>query len=1763
MRNTRIFSSIAIFTVFIFTGNPILADEMTSYDTLLHYFKNPDHATYGEVPLWWWEGAPMSNERVTWQLETLADQGVKAVCPIQRSPGRCDPQSFDDEWWEMFRFVNQECQRLGIQLWAYDQIGYGHYGWLEKAAARTRDESIYKIDFQTVEANSGDTLKHGLPEGRLIAARAYPLENGIANDQKSIDIREAVDDKQLEWTAPQGQWRITLITAKPQYAFYLSEAASDMFLDMLYGKIERTLGKESMGTSFAGVFQDEHPPTPTDNYTDKLASHFLERFGYPIGRAIPALHFDVGPLTPKYRTDFYDAYLGLIEKTYWKKVFDWTEERNILTSHDNWGRNNIYTQSRGYIDYFRSQRWFSSPGYDDAGQRPVTQRNYYDAKIASSIARLYDRSRVWNEAFHSSGWGRTTDQTLSWLSAGMAFGANLYDEHGLYYSTNASTWEHAAPDPHWRQPYWEYYGTLSDWVTRTSYLMSQGQHVVDAAVHYPVASLLADLNPNQTDIDYNLYMRLSQTLFDAEIDNDIADDDSILNGKIENGKLWMGKNGYQALVFGPEQTIRRSVLQKAYQFVNAGGTVLFYQQLPSASTEEGRNDSEIQTLLTTMLGVSLEILDKAEEPIRHRMPNGGLVAYVPANQSHLPQLISSNIDRDFQSKDGKVYVTHRRIEEIDIYLVQNISDGNNELDARFRVDAVPEIWDPFTGKVQPVDRFERRDGYTYVIHRLEGSTAYFFIFKPGDKQSEINQKYLLQPEGKPLLEEWEFSVIPTRDNRWGEFRWPPSDDKIGPEVRYFRYKEEQRPEESETWNQPGIDDSEWPQKTYSMGPYWLMLDSLPGEGNVAKTILPTLDTIQAHTKIELVGKTYEWQTVEFSKQIGLTKAVPWGGHSGYPDGHIDKNFIQLPEGRKVLFTHLISPREQRLGLRVELRNSKPRLWVNGIEQPFEDAVGNLPLNEGENTVLLDLPDGQGGRLFVQEQPPSVKTLDEAAKGEVTPDLRDAHWIWVDDAHACYMRKSFTLDETPQAARLIVTAFSGYRLFVNGVKLEEEIGPWARWTHPESFNIKPYLQEGKNVIALWGQLYFGQHVNRDAFSRRGAILAMKVRNADGNEWSLVTNESWKGVEEEQTDWENMGFDDSPWPNVDQRAKMGAQPWGSQLLNNIGTASEPKRPLSVNLSSPYLECFNEIPGIIYDVKPAEADRIGWYRFSAPPGLYKMYLHTDAKAQVWVDGKEVNVNGGIVTVNEPPEGVSTVAIRMEMPHGEYAGAAFPKPISLELKGGNIKTGDWRNFALPTYSGIGVYKQTVQFNQEELKAKTVLDLGEVRVAAEVFVNEQPAGVRLAKPFKYDISPFLKKGANSIEIRVANTIAPHYTTIPALHIGPMESGLVGPVTLRQELAETQWINWAEKESDELQSIINTSTPELREQQKEWEKTAPWLEIPTDPRMERNNQNEQTYTYNIDNDMGTITGIRLALKSTNDQTYQSANIKDLEIIHKSQKRTPIQGRFIRVEIPNRSEYLSLAEVQVFQGNENIALDGFARQSGTSADGAAHLAIDNNTDGRYFVSHSVTHTPNHPNPWWELDLRGTKEIDRIVLWNRTDRAQQEILRLHDFSVKILDEEHRIVWQTMVKEPPDPNISFVFSGPRTLRLSDLNQWQGQDKHNVDINRNDSSIDITFPLKEGKPNYLIAEVNGNVQLKPGELVIKLTSVECSISEVSITKTKSPFVNIPNRLNNMLLADKDTYTENQKARLERFYRSIAPSLEPVRVRSNTLKEQLEQMRR
>ena len=69
-----------------------------------------------------------------------------------------------------------------------------------------------------------------------------------------------------------------------------------------------------------------------------------------------------------------------------------------------------------------------------------------------------------------------------------------------------------------------------------------------------------------------------------------------------------------------------------------------------------------------------------------------------------------------------------------------------------------------------------------------------------------------------------------------------------------------------------------------------------------------------------------------------------------------------------------------------------------------------------------------------------------------------------------------------------------------------------------------------------------------------------------------------------------------------------------------------------------------------------------------------------------------------------------------------------------------------------------------------------------------------------------------------------------------------------------------------------------------------------------------------------------------------------EVASDSEAKAPV-GRFVRVELPGKAKFLSLAEVEVFSEDTNVALGAQAEQSSTDYAGTAARAIDGKTDGR--------------------------------------------------------------------------------------------------------------------------------------------------------------------------------------------------------------------------
>lgn len=199
-----------------------------------------------------------------------------------------------------------------------------------------------------------------------------------------------------------------------------------------------------------------------------------------------------------------------------------------------------------------------------------------------------------------------------------------------------------------------------------------------------------------------------------------------------------------------------------------------------------------------------------------------------------------------------------------------------------------------------------------------------------------------------------------------------------------------------------------------------------------------------------------------------------------------------------------------------------------------------------------------------------------------------------------------------------------------------------------------------------------------------------------------------------------------------------------------------------------------------------------------------------------------------------------------------------------------------------------------------------------------------------------------------------------------------------------------------------------------------------------------TYTIELPANGDKLSALRLeTMPSAGFGNFVISDVK-AEVVPPDVKAAP-SARYVRIELPGAKKMLQLAEVQVFSGAENIAPMGMAKQSSMYTDAAAKRANDGNTEGDYSKS-SVSHTAGTDNdPWWEVDLKAAKPIDRVVVWNRTDGGSGK--RLDGFHVVLLDDKRQTVWKSDATPAPDKDKAFAISGPVavsfTTALADYEQ------------------------------------------------------------------------------------------------------------------------------
>jgi len=122
-------------------------------------------------------------------------------------------------------------------------------------------------------------------------------------------------------------------------------------------------------------------------------------------------------------------------------------------------------------------------------------------------------------------------------------------------------------------------------------------------------------------------------------------------------------------------------------------------------------------------------------------------------------------------------------------------------------------------------------------------------------------------------------------------------------------------------------------------------------------------------------------------------------------------------------------------------------------------------------------------------------------------------------------------------------------------------------------------------------------------------------------------------------------------------------------------------------------------------------------------------------------------------------------------------------------IPIGDWCQYGLATFSGLGHYQTDFTLDVMPEEAKVILCLGRVAISAEVLVNGKSAGLSFFEPYEVDITAHAIQGMNHLEIVVANTLSNYFSQFAELAGQPFShggdkperrvSGLIGPVKVK------------------------------------------------------------------------------------------------------------------------------------------------------------------------------------------------------------------------------------------------------------------------------------------------------------------------------------------------------------------------------------------------
>jgi hypothetical protein len=529
---------------------------------------------------------------------------------------------------------------------------------------------------------------------------------------------------------------------------HLSEQALRQYIAAVLDKFVSDIPQGSL----RAIFVDSLEAYGSD-WTPDFPREFQQRRGYSLKPLLPYLFLPDTAHTEDVRFDFWETVADLFADRFVHPLHNWTRRHGVNLEAQNYGVPAVPQRAYAEVDL---------PGGEQYDWRQFTEGRW-----ASSAAHFLGKKRVLAEYATWAGIPNRFTDTLDDLKliADLQFLTGMTE-------LGASTLPYSPPAagfPGWQdyagaafglnQTWWRFFGNLTAYVQRASFVLEQGRPVSDVLLYLPVEDVEAAAAPGSLHTVFRVRDRLAQAqeneipefglknaltyqsplistilksgyTFDG-VSGDILEQRAVIDGS----HLVLGDGSYAAVVMPSLEGMRLGALEKVADFVRAGGTVIAVGRLPDrvyGGLEPASESSRLRSLVEQIFGPGY-----AGPFANHAYGRGQSI--VVKDESDLARALAqaSAPDLSLSNPDAEVGFVHRRTEtthsaeshDADYYFVVNTSDRPKLLNTSFRVDhRQPEIWDLESGATTTPAAYSFDGDRTIVNLRLEPrrSTVVYF-----------------------------------------------------------------------------------------------------------------------------------------------------------------------------------------------------------------------------------------------------------------------------------------------------------------------------------------------------------------------------------------------------------------------------------------------------------------------------------------------------------------------------------------------------------------------------------------------------------------------------------------------------------------------------------------------------------------------------------------------------------------------------------------------------------------------------------------------------------------------------------------------------------------------------------------------------------------------------------------------------------------------------------------------------------------------------